>query len=273
MRSAPQATGGLHLDARQRRQSSIGVSYLSCGYRDEFLAQVRALTEDARLHGRRPVLHIECHGDEARGLVFANDSELPWDALAEELEALNAATGFNLFVVVAACYGGHFLSQLHNGRPAPCLALIGPTEEVSPAEIMAGFMRFYRGLFDSMDAGKAARSMRGLQMSNGRWPVQHAEFWYSAVATGYVETHCSLAAIKARALQLRRQTLGNGVDVSMAVLKGMIKQAHRTRLAGTMFDTYFMVDLMPTNRRRFEPARRRLEIKLDELRRSGRYAI
>lgn len=257
----------------ERAACGVGVAYMTCEHRGEFIEMIGGLIRAAVDQKACPVLHIECHGDEVHGLQFANGSEMPWRELAEVLAALNRATGFNLLVVVSACYGGHLLSELVCGHPAPCLALIGPTDEVSPSDIMAGFMRFYRKLFASLNASQAVAALRSVPLASGEWFVEHAERWYPILALGYVEKHCTRAATRARALAVWRQLQTDGKDVPKKSLKQGFTRSSREDLTGDMFDRYFMLDSHPNNRSRFEQTRRLMEGELASLRKTGRYSV
>lgn len=257
----------------ERAACGVGVAYMTCEHRVEFIEMIGGLIRAAVDEKACPVLHIECHGDEVHGLQFSNGSEMPWRELAEVLAALNRATGFNLLVVVSACYGGHLLSELVCGHPAPCLALIGPTDKVSPSDIMGGFMRFYRQLFASLNADQAVTALRSVPLASGEWFVEHAEAWYETLAVGYVKEHCNRNAIRARALELRRQALRDGRDVPMKVFKHWLTQASRNDLTGALFDRYFMLDSHPEGRRRFDAVRARIDVELAALRKTGQFSV
>jgi hypothetical protein len=257
----------------ERVSCGVGITYMTCEHRGEFIEQIGLLSRAAVDEEFCPVIHIECHGDKVHGLQFANGSEMSWRELAAVLADLNRATGFNLLVVVSACYGGHLLSELVCGHPAPCLALIGPTDEVSPADIMAGFMRFYRELFASLSASQAVAALRSVSLDSGEWFVEHAEAWYETLVIAYVKEHCNRSAVRERALKLRRQALRDGLDVPMKSFKYRLTQASRNDLLGALFDRYFMLDSYPEGGLRFCAVRRRLEVKLAALRRTGQYAV
>jgi hypothetical protein len=245
---------------------------LTCENAGEFADQLRGLVEDARSKGSRPIIHIECHGDPEHGLNFANNSDLSWPALAHELRPLNEATGNNLLVVVSACFGAHFVGQMGPTASAPCLALVGPTGTIYPSEVLAGFRRFYTTLFADGDAGKAAGALSQQAIESGGWLWVHAEDWYQAAVLRYVEQQCTPEAMQARAAAMHERARLAGEHVDTDAIRAGIRQANQSDLVGEMFDRFFLVG-HAMNRRRFDPARKRIEAQLQALRETGRYEL
>lgn len=257
------------------RASSLGltVEHHICEHANAFKKLMCSLALDVTATGRIPLLHIECHGDESDGLEFQNGSVLPWSALSDLLVILNTATRFNLVVVVSSCYGAHFLSQLDCVEPAPCYAIIAPTAEVGPDEILQGFRTFYLELFKSNDAGVAVNTMRRLTLQNGQWFVQQAEFWYEEVVIGYVETYCTNAEVKRRALRMHQQLCTERANSNLGQLKRGLIKVNRDNLVGGYFDRYFMVNAIPENLGRFRAVRLRIAALISRLHNTGRFAV
>lgn len=174
-------------------------------------------------------------------------------------------------VGISACYGAHLLGDMASMKPAPCLMMIGPMQEVHASDLMAGFRLFYRTVFETGRAGLATTKLA--HQAPDVWHITHAEYWFELVTTNYVKDECTRKAIRRRALDLFRRSQRDGFPVSMGTFKREILRAHSKDLSGAMFDTFFMLDAFPTNRQRFDHARRRLEAKLDGLRRTGLYML
>lgn len=255
------------------RLLGLTVEYHTCEHAHDFTQYLTSLTIDVRATGRIPLLHVECHGDKTDGLEFANGSVLSWSNLSNLLVDLNKATRFNLVAVFSACYGGHFLSQLESVDPAPCYAMIAPTDVVNPSEIYACFRTFYATLFESNDAGVAVDAIMRMRLGEGEWFAQLAEFWYEQVIVGYVETHCTNAEMKVRALRMLRRLISEGKSANLGKLKRGLVQANRSALLGKFFDRYFMTVAIPENLHRFRAVRSRIESRISQLRETGRYGI
>jgi hypothetical protein len=270
---------GLHLSQHIDAQISasnhqIQLEYITCSSSFEFIEILRRLTRDAKAKGEFPIIHVECHGSSTEGLEFENGSTLSWDALALELLQLNVACKFNLLAVFSACFGGHFLSQLDVISPAPCWCMIAPTETVDPAEIMHGFRIFYTTLLSSSDAGKAAAAISKARLSYGHWFSQPAEIWFEKVVTNYITKHCTKEATRDRAKKLHRQIIKEGHPYkSIGHITRELCRLNRTNLLGKYFDTYFQTTVIPENIQRFQHARDRLELKLNDLRCSKKYSL
>jgi hypothetical protein len=171
------------------RRLGMPIEYKTCETFRDFVAYLGELEVEIGRTGHAPLLHVECHGDEVRGLEFANGSNLAWAELSTGLVRLNEASGFNLVAVFSACYGGHFLGHLSSINPAPCYAMIAPTETVEPSEILAAFRTFYSVLFARRDVGVAIAALARQRLSKGWWFGQHAELWFEKVTIGYVQNH------------------------------------------------------------------------------------
>jgi hypothetical protein len=262
------------IDASEGARSlGLTVEYHTCEHAGAFKELIHSLTLDVKAKGRIRLLHVECHGDKTAGLEFQNGSLLPWSELSDLLVSLNKVTRFNLVAVFSACYGAHFLSQLDSIEPAPCYAMIAPTDAVRNYEILSGFRTFYSVLCSSEDAGVAVDAMMRLNLEEGEWFVQQAELWYERVAIGYVETHCTNAEMKRRALRMHRKLLSEGASAHLGELRRSLVQANRSNLIGKFFERYFMTDAVPDTLGRFSAVRTRIGQRLSELRRTGRYGV
>lgn len=112
-------------------------------------------------NGLRPIVHFDAHGSKERGLEIGATGELvSWDVITEELRKLNIASGNNLFVFVAACYGFYLLKALTITKPCPFFIMFGPSDIITFGEVESSVVPFYRKLFqtESVDAATQALS-------------------------------------------------------------------------------------------------------------------
>lgn len=254
-------------------KTRLAAEYLACDNAPEFSRLIRTLASEAKRTGQIPLLHVECHGGQHVGLEFRNGSLLSWPDLSDLLLELNVATRFNLVAVFSACYGVHFLSQVDSISPAPCFAMIAPTDSALDYELVSGFQTFYSALLSSNDAGVAADAMSRLSLKEGEWFSHLAEFWYERVTIGYVETHCNTSEMKQRALRMLQKLKSAGSNAELGKLKRELVQLNRRELTGKFFDTYFMTEAIPENSLRFSPVRERIEREIESLRKTGRYGV
>lgn len=271
------ATGRIlheYIDAQIKKYpKNIGIEFLTCNSADEFLQILNDLTHQAENSHEIPLLQVECHGDDFDGLVFADNSFLTWPDLSSALTDLNRACRFNLLAIFSACYGGYFLSQMDSMSPAPCWALIAPTHQVDPGEVMQVIRMLYLTFLQKEDIGKAIRKISKIRMNEGRWFGQPAEIWFESLMIGYIKKHCSHRMVRKRSKKIYRELRKKGQHRSIGNIKRWFKQRHRNALLKEYFDLYFMIDAIPENRHRFSNAYKRLEHKISELRGQGRYVL
>ena len=222
--------------------------------RVEFLDALKVLAEDAENHGEHPILQIETHGwADKTGLPFPDDTSLSWDELAAALTRLNKATGFNLVVCVAACFGGHFVEALRPNHPSPCFALIGPTHQTNGPELLGSFRSLYRELLTTLDADAALEALHAHRLDEGGFLTTTAEDWFFKLGDGYLRTHCTKERLKERGDAIVEQLRQEGKTLNPAV-QSRIAQIGEELAFGFLdrrFPSFFMTDAIPENRERF----------------------
>jgi hypothetical protein len=252
---------------------NLRVTHWPCESALEFRAQMQQLADRARKSGVRPLLHIEAHGSEAGGLEFANGSSLSWDDLGLLLTELNVATQFNLFVVVAACYGAHLVSQFSPLSPAPAWGIVAPTRSVDPGELLRGFRSFYGCLLRTKDATLATTILEDGNLSEGHWFSEMAEDWFGLLVTNYIKENLSHRAVRNWARSLSRRMRGQGYRAGVGSVTRQLRTQHATTLSGKYFDAFFCVGRVPGAEARFEAVRERLQRSIASLRATGLYML
>jgi hypothetical protein len=251
----------------------IPIEYLECQSASDFTAIVETLRSEAIRTENFPLLHVECHGDDVLGLEFRDYSNISWSQLSDLLAGLNRATRFNLVAVFSACYGGYFLSRMDTVDPAPCYAMLAPTEAIRPHEVLSAFRAFYSEFFTAMDAGRAMSRVSKLPLEDGAWMPILAESWYEHVVINYIQQHCTRHEMRVRTLRVTNELRAAGVLANMHSVKQGLIQQNRASITGKFFRRYFMVDDVPENGTRFQQVKARLDGKIEALRRTGRFGI
>lgn len=114
------------------------------------------LTHHATERQMRPLLHFDMHGNKKQGLHISGSNEyFSWVELAECLRRLNTATGNNLCVVGAACFGLRAIMPVKLDQPTPFFLLLAPENEVSVGFLEKNVPAFYRELFHSGSIDRA----------------------------------------------------------------------------------------------------------------------
>jgi hypothetical protein len=122
-------------------QRGIEVKYYELNCKQKFITCLEELAFEASL-GKWPILHIECHGsDDQEGIILSDGVFLSWMELKPYFISINKASQFNLIIVMASCYGARIAQTLTPIDRAPCWALIAPTDNVYPEELLTNFLR------------------------------------------------------------------------------------------------------------------------------------
>jgi hypothetical protein len=269
-------TGGQMADFIDVEMQSLGlpvsVELIHCESYVEFLRLMSQLEADGE-RGMRPIVQIECHGDQEEGLEFANSSMLSWNDLSAALSRVNIATRFNLVAIVSACFGAYFSSHMAPIEPAPCYALISPTAEIKPYELRTGLQGFYREFLRSPDVGEAVRQLRQQRLSAGTWFAAAAEQWFEQTLVQYVEERCSRRASIERAAQLNDRWRAAGrPEMSQRKVFEMLRTRHKG-IVEEAFGTFFSLASLPENASRFADCYASAKLKVDRIRARGTHIL
>lgn len=250
----------------------ITVELVDCeSYRD-FLHLMGQLEADGG-RGMRPIVQIECHGDEKEGLEFANGSTLPWADLSKAFSRVNVAVRFNLVAIVSACSGAHFSSYIAPVEPAPCYALVSPTSAINPHELRMSLQGFYREFLRSPDVGNAVRNLQQQRLSAGNWFAVAAEQWFEQTLVQYIEERCSRRASIERAAHLNSQWRAAGErELSQRQVFTLLRDRHKG-IVEEAFGIFFSLASLPENAGRFADCFASAKLKVDRIRARGTHII
>jgi len=205
--------------------------------------------------GQHPILHLEMHGlADASGLVFSDNSKITWSDLQPILAELNMASGLNLLVCVATCFGGHSLSMVNPTSPSPCFAIIGPIKSISGPELLQAFRGFYRILFESLDAKLALKELLGSRILESGFIGRSSEEWYLYLAKRFLEGYCK----NHETGQELDAADSDKEDLNALGFFGGRDQLNREKyrnFTSQIFNRFFMVDDIPDCAQRFESTR------------------
>lgn len=256
----------------KRTGRSAPIRYIECESKPEFLKLLTAIEHEIRT-GARPILQVECHGDPAYGLEFANGSELSWDDLGEGLRRLNIASEFNLMAVFSACYGAEFVRQLYPAGPSPCYLLVSPTSQAVPYELREGLKDFYREFLQEADLGPAIRALNQRKLLEGRWFCMPAEWWFSRAVQGYFQNQCTPEAVDARVNETVIRLRNDGVVPPQRTELLSIFRTLHAQVVREMFDLYFAVNEVPDNLARFRHCLVQAQIEYEVLKAAGTHIL
>ena len=210
----------------------------------------RRLLDKVRIEKWSPLIHFEAHGfaDES-GLSIGQDIQYSWKSLKQAITPLNIATGLNLPLVLASCYGGSFAREMDITDIAPIWWLIGPKRKVSATKLETDFSTFYQRVLLGLDTKRAVQELRN---GTSDYYLTTAEFFFYEVWSGYKRTLCSKEAIEMRARRIYRDAIRENVRPLPSI--GHIKRTLRNREEAVFCefrDKYFMFESVPKNKERF----------------------
>jgi hypothetical protein len=201
--------------------------------------------------GLRPILHIEAHGSEMDGLYFADDTRMPWGEFCDLITPLNLQTDFGLLVVVSACYGFNALNGVHPRKSAPYLLLIGPSDEVNPAELMQRFRTMYRAMLETLNAIPTVIALLEGDLEKGHMMLLSAPYWFHLMISKYLDDEVTPSSIRASARRLYARAQAEGAPGDIRHYKRLFR-AELAPIVRDWFESYFMFKQLPHNRVRYE---------------------
>lgn len=219
--------------------------------KEEFINLLSILTNDTKMFNLIPMLHIEAHGN-SKGLELSSGDFISWKDLKNSFIKLNIATGNNLFIALATCYGAYLAEILGVTDRAPCWGLVGPKKEISAGIVFESFIAFYKELLTTSSGDNAVKLLNAKVPHgvNGYY-FTSAERFFEQVFNKYSALSCTNDAIKERAHKIRKECkkLGSVIIPSMGAIKRDLVNVEKS------FKKYkrifFMIDLYPENEKRF----------------------
>jgi hypothetical protein len=101
-----------------------------------------------------PFIHFETHGTQD-GLSLASGESVKWNDMLPLIAAININTDNNLFISVAACWGGKIQFLIKVNQPCPFRGFIGPMDKIYERDILSSFTVFFEELLMTDDFEKA----------------------------------------------------------------------------------------------------------------------
>jgi len=187
-------------------------------------AHLKSLLEELSCHasenGMRPLLHVDMHGNKEEGLHIYQSSEYySWDELYCDLQGLNQATGNNLVVIGAACFGLRSIMPIKLDKPAPFFVLLAPEEEVYVGFLEDNAVRFYRELFasGSLDAAYS-------RYLSDEFKYFHCEKMLFIVVAKYIRAGCKGKSAQERRERLLTEVFSQGMEKTAVNLRSVRKK-------------------------------------------------
>lgn len=225
-----------------------------CTTKAQVIQAIERAIVRARQSNMMPVLHIEAHGsDDGLAPDNAENSEfLTWEELTGPLQQLNLATRCNLVVVVAACTGFAGIQAFRQGPRAPAVALVGPDHDVGPSNLLSGSKEFYRRWIDKNPrlADIASSASREAGTVAFEWEP-FTILAYEALVKSVIKSVRPAERLQKQE-RFRQRMLGE-TELSSSEIERQLTQTEAVScvVLQQIWDQLFMIDLYPSNQKRF----------------------
>jgi hypothetical protein len=230
----------------------VPVTYRVVSTTAEFMGCLDELLQLSRTSPQGVMLDIETHGlDDFSGLQLRDGSNVSWGDLKPILQAINMATRFNLFLVMAACFGAFFGQTARLEEVSVVSAYVGPTETVATGALLDGHKTLFSALFEGLDISDALTAIRQ------QWPALPYLFLtalglFRWGAEGYLRDYSNPKRLRDRArAQIDRLKAAHRPDIPS--INELVRRLEATQkpYMERAIRTYFALDQFPGNAQRF----------------------
>jgi hypothetical protein len=232
------------------RSLKLRVVLRSVANRSELIAVLEELGASVTEMHLNPILDIECHGDNERGLYLADHTFVAWDELKAKLETINIASRCNLVLVLGCCFGAYFGREARLHERAAFNAYIVPTQRIEVGTLEASLHTFYGELFVSFDITNAINAMRAAAPEFG-YLFTTAYGLFRSVFAETIRDYGMGKGLHQRARAMARRLLvERGRRMGSSEMARILK-AGEPEAFDRFRRTYFALDLFPENDARF----------------------
>lgn len=151
--------------------------------------------------GERPVIHFEIHGtDEKDGLYIKNGDVIEWPEVLYRISDINYASGCNLMVSFAVCYGQYLAQFINATKKMPFCISLGSFEELYEDDLEVRFFAFYQELLTSFNIDQAYQALLAADPDMpSNYSLIKSDVLFANVMKDYLDTQCSRTALRLRA--------------------------------------------------------------------------
>lgn len=161
--------------------------------------------------GLRPIIHLDMHGSQDRGLEIGPTGEfIDWVTVIDTLRVLNSKLHNELVILMTACHGLYSILPISFEKTAPFLCLVAPEKEVKVGEIQDRVPEFYRELFSSSSLACACQKL-GKEFTY----FHCAEFLFKTLSR-YIKEQCKGSGGRKRIEKLLTELMENSLDLGIS---------------------------------------------------------
>lgn len=236
----------------QVQNPGLQVEFIEAHDRIELLEVLAIVKSTLQATGQTPLIHFETHGDQD-GIELQSGEYVPYNELCPYFREINILARNNLFIVAAACHGGHLAFSLHGSltEASPFWGICGAHELIPPGDMITGFSAFYRELLTSVNVNNALSNLNRAVSNDIEFVVWNSEHLFLKAFKYYLREACSQAAIDERTraiLEQARAELGDSLDVpryDLYIRERLGTEGGQRQSFERMSKKFFMKDLYP----------------------------
>jgi hypothetical protein len=173
--------------------------------------------------GGKPMIHIDTHGNKDAGIyIFENAEFVGWNVLKDSLRRINIATGNNLCVISAACFGFHQALESEISEPSIFYLLIGPEEKTHFHFVESALFAFYKQVFDNSEIIDAFETHLKAEMR-----LFHSEQMLVRAMSDYFVKYCMGDAAEQRVSELLARSAVEASKMAPEKLEAITKQVRK----------------------------------------------
>jgi len=202
------------------QQIGFGFQKIDVGNVTELEKLLQELAAHARDRNMRPLLHLDMHGNQDKGLLLSNGSEYcSWGRLSVLLREINLHTRNNLCVVGSACFGLRAIMPIKLNEATPFFLLLAPEQEVKTGFLEKNMALFYRELFESGSIdGAYSRYL------SDEFKYFHCEKMLFIVIARYIKEGCKGKTAQDRRERLLTDVFSQGMEKTTENLQNIRKK-------------------------------------------------
>ena len=206
---------------------------------------------------KHPLVHIEMHGDEEKGLSLRLGDYVSWTKVIEDLTRINVESQNNLIVTMAVCYSTmNAFSISMVKRPAPYLFSVTTKKTVLGRDTYQMFTVFFKELIETKELYTALKKVEKEHPELAKqFDILAVPFMFENVFKAYAESYKDAEVIKQgyyRALpevqerELNREEFEEYPELFVSNYNSVANEYYMKYR-----DVFFMFDKYPQNRERF----------------------
>lgn len=181
------------------KSKEIDVQLIKIASKEQLLDLLDEICYDVK-YGIYPILHFECHGS-IKLIQIGENVFIYWYELQQYLININKATGNNLIITMAACFGIHLIETVDANECAPFSILIGPDNSIDERLLLKCFMEFYTRFFHNSKLFQGYNNSNTILSESNckvRFQIFSSEIFFYNVFCKYINESCNPSSIKRR---------------------------------------------------------------------------